>query len=322
MYISDCCRDEVCGPACTDRRCEHDCHADQYWSEFDGWTETGTEYQPADPEPISVPGVYDIPADQYHAHPALSSSGARRLLPPGCPALFRHEQDNPTPHKREFDFGHAAHKLILGAGPDLVSVKAPDWRTKAAKEQRDAAYETGAVPLLAEEYERVMAMADALNEHPLAGPLFDPGRGVAEQALFWNDQPTGVPLRALVDWRTGRLVVDYKSTTCASPDAIVKTVHNYGYFQQGAFYLDGVRALGLAEDPAFVLVFQEKAAPYLVTVVQLDDTALRIGAELNRRAIEVFRDCTESGIWPGYATDITLIGLPAWAERRLEESFA
>src|SRR5258708_26204894 len=41
-------------------------------------------------------GVYGIPADAYHADPieggSLSSSGARRLLPPGCPALFRQDR--------------------------------------------------------------------------------------------------------------------------------------------------------------------------------------------------------------------------------------
>jgi hypothetical protein len=274
-------------------------------------------------EPITIPGTYDIPADEYHRHPALSSSGARRLLPPGCPALFRWEQDNPPAPKREFDFGHAAHKLVLGVGPDLVSVAAKDWRTNAAKEQRDLAHATGAVPLLAEEYERVMAMADALGGHPLAGPLFAPGRGVAEQALFWHDEPTGTPLRSLIDWRTGRLVVDYKSTTCASPDAVQKAIHNYGYFQQGAFYLDGVRALGLADEPAFLLVFQEKTPPYLVTVVQLDETALRIGADLNRRAIDLYAECVATGQWPGYSSDIELIGLPSWAEyRHLQEASA
>ena len=82
---------------------------------------------------ITSPGIYDMPAETYHADPvpagSLSSTGARRILPPGCPALFRYEQQNGTGHRPEFDFGTAAHKLVLGVGPKLKRINAKDWRT-------------------------------------------------------------------------------------------------------------------------------------------------------------------------------------------------
>jgi hypothetical protein len=277
---------------------------------------------------IDAPGVYDLPDDVYHADPvpggSLSSTGARKLLPPSCPALFRYEQDDRVPRKRAFDVGHAAHKLVLGAGPDIVAVDAPDWKTKAAREQRDAVYAAGAVPLLAAEYRQVQAMADALRRHPVAAALFDPTGGSPEQSLFWVDDETGVWCRARLDWqpraRQGRMVVpDYKSATSADPEHIRRAVHTYGYHCQAAFYLDGVTALGLAEDPAFVFVVQQKTPPYLVTVVQLDPVAERIGRERNRQALDIFRNCQETGRWPGYSDDIELISLPAWAERRHDE---
>ncbi len=74
-----------------------------------------------------APGVYDIPEGAYFADPALSCSGAKLLLPPSCPALFRYRQDHPE-HKDVFDFGSAAHKMVLGAGPPIALVDAPDWR--------------------------------------------------------------------------------------------------------------------------------------------------------------------------------------------------
>lgn len=276
---------------------------------------------------VTEPGVYEMTNEAYHADPvpggSLSSSGARMLLPPSCPALFHHRMTNPQPPSRNFDFGHAAHQEVLGSGPDLVVVDATDWRTKAAKEQRDAARAEGAVPLLPDEYEQVQGMASALRAHPVASALFNPERGKAEQSLFWRDHMTGVQLRARLDWlpnpTSGRMIIaDYKTTVSAEPTSIARAIHQYGYHQQADWYRDAVLALGLAEDPAFVLVFQEKTAPYLVTVVEPNIDALMWGDVLNRKAIDVYRRCKETGRWPGYSDDVVLAQLPPWAEKQYE----
>lgn len=275
---------------------------------------------------ITESGVYDIPSDVYHHDPvpggSLSSSGARLLLPPNCPALYRHRVDNPAPPKRVFDFGHAAHKEVLGVGPELVVVDAPDWRTKAAREARDTAYEAGSVPLLFDEYDQVQQMAAAIRRHPVASVLFNPERGRAEQSLFWVDPETGVWRRARLDWLpdnisdAGRLIIpDYKTAASGDLRAIQRAIHAHGYHQQNAWYQDAVVALQLAEQAAFVFVFQEKTAPYLVTVVEVDAAALAIGRTLNRKALDVYRHCTATGRWPGYADDdIALVALPTYAE--------
>jgi hypothetical protein len=279
---------------------------------------------------ITAPGIYDIPAEAYHADPvpggSLSSSGARRLLPPGCPALYRYEQDHPPAPRRVFDFGHAAHQLVLGAGPALVRVDAPDWRTKAAKEQRDAAHAAGEVPLLVDEHDQVQEMAAAIRAHPVAGALLDPAHGQPEQSLFWRDQrQPRVWRRARLDWvpapRAGRgIFCDYKTTRSADPEQLAKAVYDHGYHQQGAWYLDGAKALGLADDDAaFLLICQEKTPPYLVTIAQLDVVALKIGRFLNRQAIETYAECTRTGRWPGHSDEVELLALPAWVENRYAE---
>jgi hypothetical protein len=279
--------------------------------------------------PTAVAGVVDdLPDDQYHAQGALSSSGARTLLKPGGPAIYAWRRAHPEPHKSAYDLGHAAHLQVLGAGPKVVVVDAADWRTKAAKEQREAAYAEGAVPLLREQYWGVREMASALASHPLAGPLLNPDHGVAEQSLFWTDPATGVPCRARIDWRTqladGRtVVVDYKTTHSAAPDALARAVAEYGYHTQGAFYLDGARTLGLADDDAvFLLIAQEKTPPYLASVRQLDAAAMRIGHADARRAREMWRDCTAAGTWPGYPVEVEFLSLPPWFENQHAEEYA
>ena len=270
-----------------------------------------------------APGVYDIPEAEYFADPALSCSGAKLLLPPSCPALFRYRQDHPE-HKDVFDQGSAAHRMVLGAGPDIALVEAPDWRGKAAREAKEAAYTEGKTPLLYADAMKIAAMAGVVRQHPVAGALLDPERGEPERSLFWVDEDTGVHRRARLDWWLptgdfGRVIaVDYKTCTSADPGVIAKAVANYGYYMQDAWYTDGIRALFPDhDDPAFVFVFQEKEPPYLVTVAQLDDDARAAGRARNRQAIERFRDCIEADSWPGYSDDIAYISLPPWAARSM-----
>ena len=92
--------------------------------------------------------VHNLPEADYHAHPALSSTGARKLLPPSCPAKFEWERRHPTPPTRAMREGHAAHRMILGVGVEVVPVMGyDDWRTKAAQDQRKEIESSGRVAL-------------------------------------------------------------------------------------------------------------------------------------------------------------------------------
>ncbi|WPO70249.1 PD-(D/E)XK nuclease-like domain-containing protein [Streptomyces sp. KN37] len=280
---------------------------------------------------VEAPEIVDgLSADDYHAdRTSVSSSGLRALLPPGCPAQFKYDRDHPQPPKKDFDLGHAAHLLVLGEGPELEVIDFPDWRKKDAQAQRDEAYLAGKIPLLSKDHDMVQAMTEAIRQHPIAGQLFTPGTGAAEQSVFWTDPATGVRCRVRPDWipdcGDGRLVVvDYKTCRSADPASLQKAVYEHGYHQQAAFYLDGVKALGLAGDqePAFIFVFQTKTAPYLVHLVELDFPALTLGAARNARALRIYAECERTGIWPGFNDAITYLPLPAWGEKRDQEEYS
>lgn len=269
--------------------------------------------------------VDNMPETDYHRHPALSSTGARKLLPPSCPAIFKWERDTPPAPKPHFDFGHAAHTLALGRGVPVEVIDADDWRTKPAQDARKAAHTAGKAPILAAEWGQVQAMAAVLRLHPLAAVLFNPDNGTAEQSFFWTDPETGVDCRARFDWLTnpggGRLIIpDYKTAVTANPQVFArKHAPEYGYPQQGAWYRDAAIAAGLDDDPAFLFVVQEKTAPYLVSVIELDREALATGAALNYRARTVYAECSEADRWPGYSDDVALVSLPNWYHARIEE---
>jgi PDDEXK-like domain of unknown function (DUF3799) len=271
-------------------------------------------------EPSGDAVVRDLPHEQYLQHPALSASGAKTLVRPGGPARFAHEREHGRPPRTQFDVGHAAHAAVLGVGPVLEVIDAPDWRTKAAREQRDLARAAGRVPVLIDTARQVADMAAALRADPLAARVLTKGSGDPEVSLFWHDPEHDVDRRGRVDWLrradpNGRLIlVDYKTCESADPDALARAVVRLGYHQQAAWYRDLVIGLGLASSAPFLFVFQETTAPYLVNVVELDGETLTMGAERNARALRLFAECTASGVWPGYTSSgITMLSAPSWA---------
>lgn len=275
---------------------------------------------------ITEPGAYDVPEDVYHADeflpmPSLSSSGARKLLPPSCPALFDHERR----HRRETSalrFGKAAHLWLLERKewdsrfvvlPHDHSNRTNDGKKLVADIQRQ-----GKTPLSFAEFEKVKAMAEAIKAHEFAYGAFE--RGLSEKTLVHFDEEFGIWTRCRPDFfpRGHAIVPDYKTTVSADPEDIRKSMWTYNYHAQAAWYLDIVMALGLIEAPRFLFIFQEKEPPYLVTCVTPSDTALEWGRIQNRKAKEIFATCLHTGKWPGYADNILTVDLPGWAENTLQ----
>jgi len=302
------------------------------------------------PAPITEPGVYEIDeATYFGSDHALSCSGAKLLLPPSCPAKFFWQQDHPV-YKDVFDYGSAAHRVALGSGPDIEIIDAgclqrladeaetpklkklygdtalkgdpENFLTSAAKAAKENARAAGKIPVLRHVYAEVTAMADAIRRHTLANALLNPEYGHAEQSLFWHDAETGILLRSRLDVLRDKvggplMTPDYKTADSADPDTFARSAASFGYHMQDAFYSDGAAALGY-EKPRVLFVVQEKSAPYLVSVVELDYEARRAGRLRYRRAIRIYQECVAKGEWPGYVPDkdIRYISLPAWAIRR------
>ena len=270
----------------------------------------------------------DLSNTDYHADKtSLSSSGARKILAPSTPAHFRYEQDNPQPATKTFDYGNAAHKRVLGNGPELVVIEHDTWNTKAAKAEVAEARERGAIPLKQHEMDMINGMADAIRRHPLASALLDPAYGAPEQSGFWIDEPTGIRRRVRFDWlpsiQEGRLIIpDYKTAADASDDAMQRDIAKYGYNQQADWYEEAARALGLGgQDAELLLIVQEKKAPFLINVIGIEFGSRIIGGAKNRAAINTFAECMSTGNWPGYGDEPNYLALPGYAENRDKEIY-
>lgn len=277
---------------------------------------------------IDRPGVYDIPAEVYHEdpcpEPSLSASIAKVLLNKTARhAWMAHPRLNPD-HEEEnklaFDIGHAAHALMLEGEDGVEIIEADSYRTKAAKEARDAAYAAGKTPLLPHQAAEVRTMVVVgqaqLADHAEASGAFENGK--PEQTLVWQEH--GIWCRARLDWlpANGTVFYDYKTTTDANPDAWQRRAFELGADLQAAFYRRGIRAVLGIDNPQFRFVVQEKTVPYALSVVELTPAALALGDAKVHMAIETWRQCFMSNCWPGYPREVCYLDAPGWHEAQFE----
>jgi hypothetical protein len=275
---------------------------------------------------IDKPGFYDLPEDVYHADRlvpggSLSVSGAKKLLAPSCPAIYQYEREHPHRPTKAMELGTVVHGMILGTGQPVAVIDADSYRTKAAQNERDEAEALGMVPMLRKDYDEAQRIAQAVRDHDVTGALY--AEGDAEGSVFWQDPEFGIWLRMRFDWLTyidGQPVCpDLKTAADSSPPEFARSVDKYRYYMQHAHYCDGLAAvLGCdPDDIDFLFAVVPVTEPYLVMTYRLDDEAVQLGREQNRIAREIFRDCSESGVWPSWSADISPLSLPHWAANRI-----
>lgn len=171
-----------------------------------------------------------------------------------------------------------------------------------------------------EAFEQIFAMRDAVMNHPAAFAI----------------------LHHVKD-----IIGDLKTTEDASPEGFAKSIANWRYDVQHAYYMDGTRLAleqgkcnppqeGKAElsvywtDPVtgvlcrcrpdfwrgypkhFAFIAVEKKPPYAVGVYVLDSEGVDIGRAQYQHDLRVYAECVRSGEWPGYGDKIQIISLPAW----------
>jgi len=260
------------------------------------------------------PGLYpDLPEAVYFGDTdSLSASSMKLILK--SPAQYHYRLTHPEEPKAHFDVGHAAHAKVLGAGAPIAVIDVKDKRGKAWTEPAEAARAEGKTPVTTAEAEATDAMAEAVLAHPIARRVLTGGE--SEVSAFWHDEEYGVTRRARFDHVNVPVIGDLKTTRDADPKWLPKVVCDYGYDVSAAQYLDVARGLGL-DVTAFALVFVGKEPPHEVVVAELDAEFLDRGERLCRAALERFRDCRESGVWPGFTgpDDFLTLTPPRWANR-------
>lgn len=291
---------------------------------------------------ITENGIYDIPIERYHHDPdlcdgpSISSTGLRLVL--DCPAKYWDTSPyNPDRTEREekhhFTIGKMAHSIALEDklpdGVELFPFKDMNSNEGHKGEFEGAksylAYKKMFVKIKADEgiqlvkqedIDTAYAMSDALKSNPLveAGAL----SGMTEQSLIWRDEKTGIWLRTRPDTLPldGSAISDYKTTTDAAAHKVARAISQYKYYMQFALMGEGVRKVMGHVVENYMVISQEKTPPYVSSCHELSDEYIACGMVLNRQAIDLFASCMESGKWPGYPDDDTVLNVPEWIKRR------
>lgn len=267
-----------------------------------------------------------INADDYHADPCDRPSLSASIIQVLCTqsprhAWVAHPKLNPNYRPEEathFDIGKIVHALMLQGEWVGEVIEFDDWRKDAAKEARDKARAAGKVPILRKHWTDVQAIIEAANIQISAmGNVFK-APGKAEETITWTE-PNGVRCRARLDWLADslRYIDDLKTTAVtANPEIVSRTMFNHGLDIQAAFYRRAVQMLNPRMDPQFRFVFIETYQPYAMSVVAPGPDVLFLAEKKIQWAIEKWGECLESGVWPGYPTEVCYAQLPAWEENR------
>lgn len=260
---------------------------------------------------------HGLPYLDYRSAEGISQSELKVLLE-FSPLHFQHYQ---TAERKKLSkclrVGDATHHLILQPSDwdNTVAVlpgKWKDYRTKAAQAWRAENLKRGLKVLNRHEAYDVNKMCEAIRRHPYAGPLLS--RGQPEVSAFAIDPETGLLRKGRFDWLTDPSLIadgpvpmlDVKTCESASPHAFGRAVRKLKYYLQAGYYLDLASALGLPHT-CFIIVAIESSPPFAVECYQVGPQSLELGRQEYRKALGIYKACTDEGKWPGYNSGINVM---------------
>ena len=269
-----------------------------------------------------------LPMDNadYHRHAAVSKSHLDQVARSPLHYWARYLDPNriepePTP---AMQVGTAVHTHVLELDQwDQRYVVMPDGidrRTKQGKAEWDAfsTASSGRTVLSKADAEQVMRMGQAVYGHPAAALLLKQLPGKAETTHMWTDADTGLQCKCRPDWLTddGSLIIDLKTTEDASPKGFEKSIGNWRYHVQAAWYLHGLEQATGIRPEQFIFICVEKKPPYAVAVYAAASEMIDAGWAAAQRDLEVLATCKAANAWPGYSEQIEIISLPPWMRPR------
>ena len=254
--------------------------------------------------------------EEYHGHDAYSKSDLDAAHKSG-----RHLLDKKNGPKRPstaaFDIGTALHAFALpGESLDSVAVRMPEGLKKTTKEGKAfVAEHAGKIILNTTDAHCLDQMMLSLREHPVSSALVNGElAGKSEQSFFATEPETGLEVKCRPDFMLddGSLIIDLKTTTDASPKGFQKSLVNFRYYVQAAWYLDVVEMSTGKRPDGFLFVAVEKQRPFSTGVYVADEEMIKIGREHAMEDLRKIAEWKAEDRYPGYSDRAEMISLPKW----------
>ena len=257
--------------------------------------------------------------EEYHGKTKYESSSTIRkaLISPKKYLYDKTAESVPTKAMEE---GTAVHTYFLENDlfkKDYVfKPKAFNGRTKEGKQWME---EHGHLNILSSEWEENLIH---MNHSFLASPakMIHNLEGFTELSFFSEDLG-GIRAKCRPDWisKDSKIVVDLKTTQDASPKGFQKSIANFGYHIQAAFYLRTLQNLGF-DSHDFIFIAMEKTAPFCVGVYRASAEMIEEGNKKVDEAIDKILWCKENDSYPDYTpNEIETIELPPWMTKKKEQ---
>lgn len=259
------------------------------------------------------PGIYtsaELSNADYHAHQSISKSGLDLIN--RSPAHFAYAAKRDA--TRAMEIGTALHCAVLE--PERFTSEYMLLRNvtdRRASEYKQAVAVWGAERVLTgTEADKVAGMQESCRNNAAARAYFEQQHRT-ELSVIATDPETGVIVRCRFDLLTdsGR-ALDLKKTQDVRADAFARSVANYRYHVQLAFYSDVW--LWATGEPlqAFDFLACEEQMPHASRIFTLDDDAIELGRAQYRDDLNLYAKCLDSNDWPGIDCEPETISLPAW----------
>jgi PDDEXK-like domain of unknown function (DUF3799) len=252
---------------------------------------------------------------EYHSAAGISKSGLDLIA--RSPAHYKYAP--PKESTRAMEIGTAIHTALLE--PDRFAedyVLLRDVTDRRAAAYKDACkYHPSERVLTGSEADKVMGMSESVLGNIHAQAMLSHADAQKELSVITTDPETGVTVKARFDLLVGAKSLDVKKTQDARSEAFAKSVANYRYHVQAAFYSDVFMWETGDKLEAFGFLVVEEEMPHASCIYVLDDEAMEYGRRLYRRDLNRYAECVNSGAWPSIDTAPQLLALPQWVYKEV-----
>ena len=242
---------------------------------------------------------------EYHARAEISKSDLS-LLANETPYALKMKKDGLYKNEASasLNLGSAVHKLVLEPydfEKEFAVEPTCDKRTKNGKAKYEA-FENenqGKIILKADEFEKAKAISESILQMKQTAKFLKDG--TAEQSYF--SELCGIKVKCRPDFYNENLglLIDLKTTSNPKKYEFTKSVANFAYDMQVAFYTDILESLGKKVNSTLIIAVKNKE-PYSVAFYEIkkNSNAFLSGREYYQKLLKIWRECVEKNEYPNF----------------------
>lgn len=273
---------------------------------------------------------HGMPFDEYRAMQGMNAStlvkGNKSML------ALKNAMDGTSSQTRAMATGTTVHAMVLE--PELFAEKfavmpafnlmeenvtakgdrSTNWGTAFCKQRSQEflreCQQNGITVVSREDYDIGMRIIEAIGANDAAKEMV----ANCEKEVVLTGEIGGVVCKARLDLCGDSLISDLKTTSDCSPHAFGRTAANLRYGFRLGFYAALWRQ-NFSGDPSVHMIAVETAGDFDCCVYDVPEAVLDDGLVQARRLIDRYKECLESGVWPGVdGGDRSLdLWVPNWA---------